>query len=163
MALEALQRDLARRRQYGERDRQVEPRSFLPELCRRQVDRDPAQRPLELGRGDPAAHPLFRLLAGAVGEPDDRERGHPALEVRLHLDAASLEPDQSMRNGPCEHVLDASRVGVTGLSRNRAGRVNPRGSIESGALNQGVPTGCGPAGAPDWAPPPRAVSIFSSN
>ena len=61
-------------------------------------------RPIELCRGDSAADALLRLLAGAVGEPDDRERGHRALEVRFDLDATCVEPDERMRDGPRQHV-----------------------------------------------------------
>jgi hypothetical protein len=48
MATERLGRHLARRRQHRERDREVEPRAFLPQLGRREIDRDPAHGPLEL-------------------------------------------------------------------------------------------------------------------
>ena len=75
---EALRRKLPRRREHGQRDREVEPRSLLPERSGREVHRDPAvQRPLEGGGDDPAPHAVLRLLAGAVREPDDREAGMP--------------------------------------------------------------------------------------
>ena len=48
---------------------------------------------------------MLCLLAGAVGEPDDREAGNSALEVRFHVDAASLEPDNSVRNRAREHAV----------------------------------------------------------
>ena len=41
---------------------------------------------------------MLRLGARAVGEADDRERGHPALEVRLHLEPGSCIV--SGRRGP---------------------------------------------------------------
>ena len=84
---EPLARDLPRGGEDRERDREIEAGAFLAQPRRGEVDRDPPQRPLELGGGDAAAHALLRLLAGAVGEPDDREPGHAALEVRLDLDA----------------------------------------------------------------------------
>ena len=100
----SLGRNLTRRRQHGQRDRQVEAGALLPQLGRRQIDRDPPHGPLELRGRDPRADALLRLLAGAVGQPDDRERRHPELEVRLDLDAASVEPDQRVRDRPCEHA-----------------------------------------------------------
>ena len=77
-----------------------------------EVDGDAAQRPFELGRGDPTADPLLRLLAGAIGEPDDREGRHPRLEVRLDLDAARLEADEGVGERTCEHAATLRRRGV---------------------------------------------------
>ena len=101
---ERVGRHLPRGRQHRQRDRQVEARALLPELGRGEVDGDPAQWPLELGRGDPAPHPLLRLLARAVGEADDRERRQAPLEVRLDLHPAGVEADKRMRDRSCEHV-----------------------------------------------------------
>ncbi len=97
-------RDLPGGGEDRERDREIEARALLAQAGGREVDGDPALRPLELRRGDSAAHALLRLLAGAVGEPDDRERRHRALEVRLDLDAACVEPDERMRDRPRQHV-----------------------------------------------------------
>ena len=52
----------------------------------------------------PRADALLRLLAGAVGEADDRERRHAELEVRLDLDAAGVEADERVRDGAGEHT-----------------------------------------------------------
>ena len=102
---ERIGRNLPRGGEHRQRNREVEARPFLAELRRRQVDRDPAQRPLELGGRDPAPHPFLGLLAGSIGKPDDCERRQSALEVRLDLDPASVEPDERMRDGSCEHVV----------------------------------------------------------
>jgi len=64
-----------------------------------------------------ASSTVLRLLAGAVGEPDDREAGHAALEVRLHLDAARLQPDQSVGDGAREHTDDATFATRTPVCR----------------------------------------------
>ncbi len=54
---------------------------------------------------DTAPDAVLRLLAGAVGEPDDRERGLLArAQVRLDLDAARLEADERERDGAAEHA-----------------------------------------------------------
>jgi len=87
---ERLRWHLSRGSQNGQGDGQVEPRALLAQLRGRQVDRDPPHRPFQLRRGDAAADPFLRLLAGAVGQPDDCERRHPELEMRLDLDAAGV-------------------------------------------------------------------------
>jgi hypothetical protein len=61
-------------------------------------------RKLELGGRDPAAHPLARLVQRLVGEPHNRKRRHPVLDVRLHLDTARLETDERMSNRASEHT-----------------------------------------------------------
>ena len=75
--VERARRHLVRGGEHRERDRQVEAGPFLAQRRRREVDGDRRRGPLELGRGDAAADALLRLLAGAVGEPDDRERRRP--------------------------------------------------------------------------------------
>ena len=107
---EPLGRDLPCRREDGERDRQVEPRSLLAQRRGREIDRDPAvERPLERGGDDAAADAVLRLLAGAVGEPDDRESRDAQLEVRLDLDLPRLEPDESVGDRACEHRATVTR------------------------------------------------------
>ena len=104
--VERLGRHLIGGGEHRQRDRQVEPRPLLAQRRRRKVDRDaPLRRPLELGGRDPAADALLRLLAGAVGETDDRERRQPLLQVRLDLDAARVDADERVGDGAREHVL----------------------------------------------------------
>jgi hypothetical protein len=109
--LETRDRDLVRSREHRERDREIEPGPLLAQRSRGEVDRDPLPpaRPLQLGRDDPAANALLRLLARTVGEAHDREARDTAVEVRLDLDAAGVEADESVRDRPCEHLptLDA--------------------------------------------------------
>ena len=102
--LELLARHLLRRGEHGERDRQVEAGALLAQAGRREVDGDAAARPLQLGGGDAAAHALARLLARLVRQPDDRERRHLAVHVRLHLDPPRLEPDERVRDRACKHT-----------------------------------------------------------
>jgi hypothetical protein len=111
---EALRRQLAGRTEERKRDRQVEAGPFLAEVGRRKVDRDAPDRPLELGRGDSATDAVLRLLARAVGEPDDRKAGHASLEMRFDLDTARLEADEGMRDSAREHVanLDGNESAV---------------------------------------------------
>ena len=59
---------------------------------------------------------MLRLLARAIREPDDCEPGHPVLEVRLDLDAASLESDERMGDGAREHPLHARHEKLTCLA-----------------------------------------------
>ena len=64
-------------------------------------------------RDDAAADAVLRLLAGAVGEPDDREPRDAGLEVGLDLDLARLEADESVGDRACEHPRHGRREGVT--------------------------------------------------
>ena len=50
-----------------------------------------------------APDPVLRLRTGSIGEPDDREAGHAAVDVRLDLDAARLEADERVCDGAREH------------------------------------------------------------
>ncbi len=104
MLRETFPRQLVRRGEEREGDRQVEAGALLLQLCRGQIDRDPATGPLQLGGQDPASDPLPCLLAGAVGEPDDRQRRRlAALNVRLHLDTTRLEADEGKGDRAREH------------------------------------------------------------
>src|SRR6185437_10156642 len=101
--VELRSRQLTRRAEHGERDRQVEPGAFLAELRRRKVDGDPAVREVELGGGDAAPDTFTRFLAGLVGQADDREARQPVANVRLDVDAARLEADESVSDRAREH------------------------------------------------------------
>ena len=108
VVVEPLARDLARGGEDRQGDREVEARALLPKLRGREVDRDPpANGPFELRGGDSAPDAVLRLLAGAVGEPHDREAGDAVVEVRLDLDAAGVEADERMRDGAREHSSQA--------------------------------------------------------
>ena len=112
---EPLGRNLPRRRQHRQRDREVEAGAFLAQPGRRKVDRDPLQRPLELRGADAAANAVLRLRAGPVGEPDDREAGQATVDVGLDLDPPRLEPDESVGDGAREHTTHATATGVTSV------------------------------------------------
>ena len=101
-----LRRELVRARKQCERDRQVEAGSLLAQRRRREVDRDPVATGPRQHRVDNAAvHPVLGLLAGPVGEPDDRERGQLGRdEVRLDLHPARLEADHGGGEGSREHT-----------------------------------------------------------
>ena len=104
MSSKPIAGNLSRGGEDRERDRKIEARALLAQAGRREVDGDPPHRPLELGASDAAAHALLRLLAGAVGEPHDREAGHTALEVGLDLDTPGLEPDERVGDGARQHA-----------------------------------------------------------
>ena len=66
-------------------------------------------RPRQHRVDDAAVHAVLGLLAGAVGEPDDRERGQVGRdEVRLDLDPARLEADDGGGEGSREHTTDGT-------------------------------------------------------
>jgi hypothetical protein len=81
--LERAPRQLLRRGEKRQRDRQVEPRALLPQLGRCEVDRDPSGGEAQLGGGDAAADALASLLASAIGEADDREARDALADVGL--------------------------------------------------------------------------------
>src|SRR5579864_6333224 len=97
-------RQLPRRREHRERDRQVVARALLAETGRREVDGNAPARELQLGRGDARLDALARLVTSAVGQADDDERGRTVLDVRLDLDATGLEADESMSDCACKHA-----------------------------------------------------------
>ena len=109
-------RNLPRRGENRECDRQVERRALLPQRGGREVDRDPPERPLQLGRRDPTPDAMLGFLARPVRETDDREPGHAVLEVRLDLDATGLESDERMRESAREHPLHARHQTLTCLA-----------------------------------------------
>jgi len=124
MLRKALRRHLSRGRQHRQGDREVEARSFLAQARRSEVDRDPTvEWPLQRARRDSAPNPMFRLLAGTVGQADDREPRHAALEVRLDLHPPRLETDESVGDGAREHAFDATPEAVTEELRLRQGCV----------------------------------------
>ena len=134
---EPLGGNLTRRRQHRQCDREVEARPFLAEARRREVDGDPLQRPLELRRADPAPHTVLRLCARAVGEPDDREAGDAAVDVRLHLDAAWLETDERVGDGAREHSSEATPGSASGSSQFSDRRVSIRSTRPPAAPSGG--------------------------
>ena len=110
---------LAVSRENGECDRQVEPRALLAERRGREVHGDAIlARPGQHRVDDAAVHAVLGLLAGAVGEPNDRERGQVgADEVSLDLDAPWLEADDGGGEGAREHTTDGTGEILTGPSR----------------------------------------------
>jgi hypothetical protein len=139
MLVEPRSRDLSRCGEQRQGDRDVEGRSLLLQLRGREIDGDATVRPDQLGGLDAAPNPLLRLLARAIGEPDDRQRGQPSLEVRLDLDTAGLEPDEGERDGAREHaptlIAKPERVRVESVSRlrTRVRRARPRRTHRRGA------------------------------
>jgi hypothetical protein len=115
---QSLPRELPRRCEHRQGDREVEAGALLAQPCRREVDGDaPVERPLEQRRRDAAADAVLRLRAGAIGQSDDRESRDAALEVGLDLHAARLEADQSVGDGAREHTIDATREVRTPVCR----------------------------------------------
>src|SRR5207249_10463367 len=104
VAVELVVRNLARRGEHREGDRQVVAGPLLAKAGRREVDRDAPARELELRRSYAAPDALPRLRAGAVGQADDHERRRPVPDVGLDFDASRLEADERMRDGACEHA-----------------------------------------------------------
>ena len=71
-----------------------------------------------IGVDDPALHPVLRLLAGSITEPDDRERGKIGRdEVGFDVDAPRFEADDGGGDGSGDHTSDAMAEPVTCPSR----------------------------------------------
>src|SRR5438477_13034527 len=88
--LERASRHLLRCSEQSEGDRQVEARAFLPQLGRREVDRDAPRRKVQLSRGDPAANalpylPLFRTSSSARSLSEPPRRSAPKTIARRRL------------------------------------------------------------------------------
>jgi hypothetical protein len=47
---------------------------------------------------------MFGLLAGAVGEPHDREPGHTALEMGFDIDPTGFKAHDRVGDGSCQHA-----------------------------------------------------------
>ena len=121
---------------------EVEARPLLAQRGRREVDRDRAFSGHSSERRDDAApDAVLRLLARAVGEPDDRERRLLArAQMGLDLDAARLEADERVRDRAGEHASTLRARVVTGVRRLRADSVTvgPRGPTVERARAQPV-------------------------
>lgn len=70
-------------------------------------------RLFELCGGDPGPDAVLRLLADAIGQPDDREGRHASLEVRLDLDPPRLQADEAVRNRTREQVVKLDNTAAT--------------------------------------------------
>ncbi len=75
----------ALREQKSERNRQVESRTFLANVCRSQVDDDAGSGKGETGVANRRTHPFARLLHGGVGKSDDHHAGQPPGYVDFDL------------------------------------------------------------------------------
>ena len=139
-------RNLVRGGEHGQRDREVVARALLPQPGRREVDGDPAERPLELRARDAGPDPLLRFLTCLVREPDDGEGRHASLEVGLDLDRARVETDEGMGDGARKHSFEAREERRTGGARLCTDFVSSA-LVEGDALD--APTGDGDGLEPD--------------
>ncbi len=115
-----LGRELARRREHGERDRQVEPRALLAERAGARLT---VIRRLSGHSSDAETTPLrtrcFASWQARSASPTIAKPGTARLDVRLDLDPARLEADERMGDRAREHPADGRRGGVTVGSRLR--------------------------------------------
>ena len=115
--VERLRRDLAARREHGQRQRRVEPGTHLAQERRREVGGDPALRELEPRVQDRRADPVARLAHGRVAEADDRERRQAGADVDLDPHLAGIDPVDRERGDASEHGATLRGDRVTGGSR----------------------------------------------
>ena len=106
---------VARGRQCGDRDREVESAALLPQRRRRQVDRELAlgERTPRVDRG--SADPFARLPESGIRETDEDERREPGGDVGLDLDDVAADSGQRHGERPCErHHATPRRCSIDG-------------------------------------------------
>ena len=98
--------DLSRRAQQSHGDRQVVDRALLPDVRRREIDRDVVlllkRQSLALER---LRNPVLRLLDRRVGQADDRELRSADLRVHLDLHHPRVNPVDRSAITLCQHFV----------------------------------------------------------
>jgi hypothetical protein len=110
---ERVLRDLAARREHGERDRQVEARAALAQVGGREVGDDAPHRELEAAVEQRGADTLAGLADGGVAEPDDAEGRQPLAHVDLDGHGTGVEAVDGEGVDTGEHEGDRRRRSVT--------------------------------------------------
>jgi hypothetical protein len=101
-------RHLTGRDQERHGDRQIEPRSFLAQVARREVHDHPTQRPCQARVLDRGADPLARVLDGRPREPREGQRRQAAPNEGLDGDEVATHPEHRHAEHPSVHVVDAT-------------------------------------------------------
>src|SRR5919204_2454257 len=83
--------------------RKVESTALFAKLRRRQVDGHPPAGKVETAVVDRDLHPLARFLQGAVPQTDDVKARQAVGDIRLNVDANTLEAEQGSGQGPGQH------------------------------------------------------------
>ena len=91
-----LERHLTVGGEHADGDGQVEPGARLAHAARREVDHDRLVGPRQLARHHRGAHPVARLAADRVGQPDQPIAGK-AAPADVHLDAHRAAVDAEQR------------------------------------------------------------------
>ncbi len=102
-------------------DGEIEPGAALALAGRRQVDRDPARRPLQLAGEHGSTDPIARLSARFIGQADDLERGQPCGHVHFNGDRAPLDAEHRGRANSSEHARLLRRTGGADAPTNEGG------------------------------------------
>jgi len=105
------------RRPTGQRDRQIDPDPSFFQARAGEVTVSGLQGKSSSAKRIPLTYPLPGLLAGTIGEADDRERRRASLQVRLHLHSPRLETDEGKGDPRARAHSDASRNSDTRLCR----------------------------------------------
>ena len=95
---------LPRRHQDAHGDREVEPRTFLPEVAGGEVDHHAAQRPFELRMFHRGSDPIPRILHGGAGEPGHGQRREASPDERLDRDRMAAHPEHGHADHPSVHA-----------------------------------------------------------
>jgi hypothetical protein len=116
-------RDLARRRQNADRDREIVAARLLGQVGGREIDGDLARRKFELRVLQRSAHAIARLLDLGVRKPDEIERGKPAGEMNLDGDERGVETREPARQHDRKRHGGSPRV-ITPTNPGHAGDVS---------------------------------------
>src|SRR5207249_1514919 len=95
--------DLGGGRENRHGDRQIEPRSLLPEIARRKIDDDPPKGPLESRVLHRRPDTLASVLHGGAGKPGHRERRKTPPDERLNRHGIAADSEQRDADDPTVH------------------------------------------------------------
>jgi hypothetical protein len=107
---EGLGRQLLRRRENAERDRQIVRGADFAQIGGRQIDRHAARRHLVAGVPDRRADPLTGLPHRGVGQADDGAQGQAGPDVHLDIDRHRLDADNRGAVDTREHTVSEAIV-----------------------------------------------------
>jgi hypothetical protein len=107
-AIAFFKNPVIRGRQYSERHRQVESRTFFARIGGRQIDCHPAARKRITTIADSRLDPVKRLAYGALRQPHHPKAGGTAAAIDLHFDRKCV--DSGKRAGQYTREQSATSV-----------------------------------------------------
>jgi len=108
--VERANRNLRGGDEHRDRDRGVETWAVLAHVRGREVDDDPAQRPLETGVFHRGTDAIARVLRGGAWQPGERQRRQPSTDEGLDHHPVPADADDRDPGHPSVHGRDGIRV-----------------------------------------------------